>query len=231
MVMKRVFFSLIVCSLVVLGCDSANPEPGPPPPSFRARLSAPVDATLRGSAVIGEADFSVQNAFVWPLPNAEESITSIQLIDDDPASDRLDFIGLSQIGPDGPSPGAFRAGSFLTCLQGDPSGCLFTNLDRLFLAEYVRVTADSLAIYPMQSGEVVVDAVTDDAIRGTFSLSTSLAFRIGTAAIDTSVTWDDDFQEYGPSIPFDTLATPLTIEGQFTATRGELATPLLGTEL
>ena len=123
--MKRAFFSLILCSLVFLGCDGADPAPEPPTPFFEATLSAPVDATLRGSAVIGEADFSVQNAFVWPLPNAEESITSIQLIDDDPASDRLDFIGLSQIGPDGPSPGAFGAGSFLTCLQNGPSGCLF----------------------------------------------------------------------------------------------------------
>ena len=96
-----------------------------PLPSFRATLSAPVNAALSGSAVIGEADFSMQNFFVWPLPRSEQSVTSIQLIDDDPASERLDFIGLSPIGPDGPSPGAFRAGSFLTCLQGDPSGCLF----------------------------------------------------------------------------------------------------------
>ena len=114
--MKRVFFSLVACSLVVLGCDSADPEPGPPL-SFRA--------TLSGLAVIREADFSMQNFFIWPLPHSEPSVTSIQLVDDEPAGERLEFIGLSRVGPDGPSPGAFGAGSFLTCLQSGPSGCLF----------------------------------------------------------------------------------------------------------
>lgn len=223
--MRRSFFALILLALVATGCDSADPATEPPEPSFEATLSAPVNATLRGPAVVGDADFSTQNFFVWPLPNSDQSITSIQLIDDSGAGETLDFISLTRLSADQPAADSYAAGSFLGCMQMATFGCFGgSSLDGLFLTEYMRVAGDSLTIYPIQSGSVTIEESSDDVIRGTFELSTRLTLRLGGMVADTSVTWGDDPWRSFPTL--DTLATPLTIDGQFTATRGELTDPL-----
>lgn len=229
--MRSSFFVLILLALAATGCDSADPATEPPEPSFEATLSAPVSATLRGPAVVGDADFSTQNFFVWPLPNSDQSITTIQLVDDSGAGETLDFISLTRLSADQPTAESYAAGSFLACLQGDgflyggTFGCFGgSSLDGLFLTEYMRVAGDSLTIYPIQSGSVTIEESSDDVIRGTFELSTRLTLRLGSMVADTSVTWGDDPWRSFPTL--DTLATPLTIDGQFTATRGELTDPL-----
>ncbi len=222
--MNRAFLLFLLIALITAGCDSADPATEPPEPSFEATLSAPIGATLRGPAVVGNADFSTQNFFVWPLPNSDQSITSIQLIDDAGAGNTADFISLTRLGADRPEPDTYSAGSFLACVQPGVFTCFGTApLDDLFLTEYMRASGDTLTIYPIQSGTVSIDESSDEVIRGTFELSTRLAMRLGAVA-DTSVMWGDDPWRAFPML--DTLATPLTIDGQFTATRGELTNPL-----
>lgn len=221
---------LIRCALCVLlagaalgllsGCDSGGPEPSMEP-GFDMTVGSPVNAELKGAAALGsDLSLSGQSVFTLPVGPSGKTATIVQLSEE---SDQgvVHDLSFMRFGEEPITEGTYEIGP--ACGDGCGPGGFFP--DELFLADYGRATADSLHSYPVESGTVTVDAVTDDGLRGTFTLTSALEVSVSraemTAFIDSlrsGLPRDPSEFPTPPPTDLQPLNPAMTIEGSFTAT-------------
>jgi hypothetical protein len=216
--------SLGLALMLLPSCDSAGPS-ATPSPRFSMDVGAPVQAALDGEATLGtDLTFGEQSVFTLPVGPMGQTATIIQLAaeKDNGVTHDLSFVRLAD---DGLEPGQYSLG--VTC-EGD-CGPQFFPPEEIFTADYGRQTTDSLHTYPIKEGTVTIETATDDEVSGTFKLTSTREVSIARADLEAFL---DSLRTNPPTEPgerptlpprnIQSFETPMTIEGQFTATPGDL---------
>lgn len=212
-----VFFG---AALVLLAaCDSTEPTPSLES-QFDITIGEPVNQSLTGPAALGNTlSFDDQEVFILPEGPFGKNITIIQLSgqNDDGVFHDLSFMHAA----DEP----IEEGTYNIGASCEPNCGPFPP-EELFTANYGRQTADSLHSYPIESGTVTVETVTDEGVEGTFNLTSPAKMSIAKgdieALIDSLRSGPPRRDTIGhPSPPLTDVRVfeqPMTVEGSFAAT-------------
>ena len=221
--MRQPALLLIVCSLVLAGCDSSGPE-AEPESQFEATFGAPVNATLKGSAALGDgSSFEQGGLFTFTDPLSDQTITAIQLFgkDDEGTPHDLSFV---YVDDERLGTGTYELNRPFGSGGGDRFDDPLTP-DSLFTASYGRRTADSLFTYTFEGGSVTVGTATEEVVKGRFDLKarTEMAVhRDSLQAFVDSLRAQDRTEPIRipdpPPVSFNELEPPMTVTGDFTAT-------------
>lgn len=224
-IIRRLLYTLLLGTVLVgiTACDSGGPETTPAS-EFDLTVGAPVDASLKGRAALAnDLSFDEQGVFTVPVGPFGKTVTIIQLSGEN-ESGVVHDLSFMRLAEDRIEEGTYELGR--PC--GD--GCELGDFppEELFTASYGRRTADSLHSYPIESGTVTVESVTDESVRGTFTLTTAVEASVAQADLQAFI---DSLRARPPrdttAIPgppptdLQFLEPPTTIEGRFTATAGE----------
>ncbi len=215
-------YTIFVGAMLVLlpACDSNTPAPSLES-QFDMQVGAPVDQSVTGPAALGSnLSFDEQGVFTLPEGPFGKTITIIQLsgeIDEGVAHD-LSFMRVAN----GPlEEDTYDIG--FSC-EGDCGPWSFP--EEWFTADYGRQTADSLHSYPIESGTIAIETVTDEGVEGSFNLTSPVKMSIAKADIEVLIDSlrsgphrpDTTGIPYPPMMNLQFFEEPMTIEGSFTAT-------------
>lgn len=233
--MKRysLLMGLLLC-LLIAGCDGAGPDEDPPAPRFVMTLSAPVSTSIDGQATLGNgAAFDEQNLLVYSFLPFGKTLTAIQLFGRGPQAVDHD-LSLLYVADAPITAGTYEVGVQGTCDDESPVACTAAPYvaGSILFATYSRQTADSIHTYPLDSGMLTVERVTEHLVEGTFTFAS--AFEISASRADMvafadsldGFVSDRDAPRDFPTLPprhVRALDPALTIEGRFTATSGALS--------
>ena len=221
--MRRRAFFLIACCLLFVGCDSSGPE-AEPESQFEATFGTPVNATLKGSAALGDgASFDQGSLFTFTDPLSDQTITAIQLFgkDDEGTPHDLSFV---YVDDERLGTGTYELNRPFGSGGGDRFDDTLTP-DSLFTASYARRTSDSLFTYTFEKGSVTVGTATEDVVKGRFDLTATeemAVHRDSLRAFVDSLRAQDRTEPIRipnpPPVSVHELEPPMTVTGDFTAT-------------
>lgn len=233
---RTVFIFALVLSMLLVGCDTAGPEPdADPEPHFEFTLGAPVNAAVEGEAALDDGtSFDEQSVFVLPSTPFGKTLTAIQLFGEDGGmAHDLSFVYLADAAI---TEGTYEIGFPDPCAGQEPPECTprFFMPDSLLLVHYARMTSDSLYTYPIDAGTLTIERVTDEVVEGAFSLDAVAAISVSQADLaafqdslraymDNRLPGEDFNREDLPQPPptdVRPIMPPMTIEGTFTAMPG-----------
>jgi hypothetical protein len=219
--MRQSALLLLVCSLVLAGCDSSGPG-AEPESQFEATFGAPVNTTLQGAAALGDgSSFEHGSLFTFTAPGLG-TITAVQLFGtgDEGTPHDLSFV---YVGDERLGTGTYELNRPFEGGAGDVDDSPM--LDSLFTASYARRTADSLFTYTFEGGSVTVDTATKEVVKGRFDLKARTEMAVHRDSLQAFV---DSLRAQGrtepiripnsPPVSFNELDPPMTVTGNFTAT-------------
>ena len=227
---------LLTLTLALGACDGNDPAEDEVVPAahFTAEVTAPINATLAGSAAapdsLAPGALGAEGFIRLPLGGGEVELTTLLFTSEEPSGH---ILALTRLGRDSLTTGTYDAGGLLSgfcfqpgeeCAEEEPRDLLDGSS---FTAHYTRATVDSMQSFQISGGTVEIETVTEEQIAGSFRLEAS---RYSALSFEALRAFSDALEDLEPGElpPFPEMTTveldaPLGVDGAFDASR--LASP------
>lgn len=206
-------------------------------PNFNAAVEGPFQATLTGAATVGADGMPPEYGGFWftrhisppdsIYRNVDDSLYGVPYEGDSTAAASMflfaedddtgrHIISFTHVGSSAIAPGEYEIQSAVMymlrpCIY-DNESCLAEHQGRV-RSMYGRMTADSMHMYMLSGGSLVVEHADENEVSGEFTMHANKKVSISRQFMDPTPILTSDGR--GPMV--DTLATRLTVSGTFTA--------------